>query len=68
MSNAITRADLIDEMVKALRCVDVDLGDERDVMRKLSSLRYASGDIVACIDEVIETTRKRGLHHHTFGA
>lgn len=58
MSN---RADLIAKMVAALRCVDVDLGDERDVIRKLSGLRFCSGDIVACVDEVIEETRRQGL-------
>lgn len=57
----MTRADLISEMVASLRCVDVDLGDERDVIRKLQALRYLSGDIVACVDEVIAETRRQGL-------
>jgi hypothetical protein len=55
------RADLIEQMVCNLRCLEVDLGDERDVVRKLSGLGYHSGDIIACVDEVIEETRRRGL-------
>lgn len=57
----MTRADLIADMVAQLRCVDVDLGDERDVMRALTALRFLSGDIDACVDEVIQQTRRVGL-------
>lgn len=57
----MTRPDLISTMVSQLRAIDVDLGDERDVMRKLSALGFISGDIVACVDEVIEETRRLGL-------
>lgn len=55
------RSELVSQMVAALRAVDVDLGDERDVIRVLASLRYLHGDIVACVDEVIEETRRQGL-------
>jgi hypothetical protein len=57
----MTRLTLIEQMVSSLRCIDVDLGDERDVMRKLSALGFLSGDIIACVDEVIEETRRRCL-------
>lgn len=57
----MSRADLITRMVADLRCVDVDLGDECDVIRTLTGLRYLLGDIVACVDEVIEETRRQGL-------
>jgi len=57
----MSRADLIARMVAALRCVDVDLGSERDVIRALQTLRFLSGDIVACVDEVIAETRRQGL-------
>lgn len=53
----MTRADLIQKMVAALRPIEVDLGDERDVMRKLQALGFLSGDIVALIDDVIDETR-----------
>lgn len=55
------RTDLVSRMVADLRCVDVDLGDERDVIRALTALRYLMGDVVACVDEVIEETRRQGL-------
>lgn len=57
----MSRLDLIEQMVSNLRCVEVDLGDERDVIRKLQALGFLSGDILACVDEVIEETRRRGL-------
>jgi hypothetical protein len=57
----MTRHDLVASMVAKLRCLDVDLGDERDVIRKLQILGYLSGDILACVDEVIEQTRRIGL-------
>jgi hypothetical protein len=57
----MTRLDLIAQMVASLRSIDVDLGDERDVIRKLQICGFISGDIVACVDEVIEETRRVGL-------
>jgi hypothetical protein len=57
----MSRLDLIEQMVSALRCIEVDLGDARDVMLKLSALGFFSADIIACVDEVIEETRRRGL-------
>jgi hypothetical protein len=57
----MSRADLVARMVSDLRCVEVDLGDEREVIRALSTLRYLMGDIVACVDEVTEETRRQGL-------
>lgn len=57
----MTRHDLIGTMVSQLRAIDVDLSSERDVIRKLTALGFLSGDIVACIDEVIEQTRRLGL-------
>jgi hypothetical protein len=54
------KRELISNMVSQLRCLDVDLGDERDVLRKLSDLGFSSGDIVAYSDEVIEETRRQG--------
>ena len=57
----MNRSDLISQMVASLRCLDVDLGDERDVIRKLQTVGFLSGDIVACSDEVIEETRRQGL-------
>lgn len=59
----MTRQDLITDMVQKLRCIDVDLGDERDVVRKLTAepMAFRAGVIVACIDEVIEETRRQGL-------
>lgn len=57
----MSRSDTVSRMVADLRCVDVDLGDERDVIRALTQLRYMLGDIVACVDDVIEETRRQGL-------
>lgn len=57
----ITRSELISQMVAALRCVDVDLGDEREVILALGALRFRQGDVVACVDKVIEETRRQGL-------
>lgn len=65
----MTRAELVSQMVAALRCIDVDLGDERDVLRKLvlmkgfdgSTHRFQPADIMLCVDEVIEETRRQGL-------
>lgn len=57
----MTRASLISQMVYELRCVDVDLGDQRDVIRKLQVLGFLGGDILVCVDEVVEETRRQGL-------
>lgn len=57
----VTRADLIERMVLGLRCIDVDLGDERDVIVKLKNLGFLALDIEASVEEVIEETRRRGL-------
>lgn len=57
----MARADLIERMVYSLRCLDVDLGDPRDVILKLQYLGFISGDIAACVDEVIAETRRQGL-------
>lgn len=57
----MARADLIERMVYSLRCLDVDLNYERDVIRKLQHLGFISGDIIACVDEVTAETRRQGL-------
>jgi len=56
----MARNDLIEKMAFDLCQLKVDLGDEREVIRGLSSLRYLSGDIVACMDEAIERAREIG--------
>lgn len=53
--------DLKSRMVADLRNLDVDLGDEREVIRQLTALGYRAGDIVFSLDDVIEETRRQGL-------
>lgn len=54
----MARADLTESMAADLRNLQIDLNDERAVIRALSSLRYLSGDIVACMDDAIKAARR----------
>lgn len=54
------------EMARYIACCPIDLGDEREVIRALTGARYLAGDIVTCLDEVIDAARiiraeKRGV-------
>jgi hypothetical protein len=49
---------IVEQMAADLRNLKVDLGDERDVVRALLSLRYRQGDVIACMDEAIEIARR----------
>ena len=53
-------AELLAQMIDSLRALDVDLGDERDVMRKLIASEYRSGDVIRFMDDAVEGARARG--------
>ncbi|MGC2781581.1 MAG: hypothetical protein WA418_38685 [Bradyrhizobium sp.] len=53
-------SELLSQMVESLRAFDVDLGDERDVIRKLIAAGFRSHDVSDLIDCAIERTRALG--------
>lgn len=56
-------ADKIGTMARLLRCLRVDLGDERAVLRALSAARYTATEIVCLSDAAIEAARIQTAEH-----
>jgi hypothetical protein len=49
--------DIVAEMAAVLRAKEVDLGDERAVIRTLNAERFTSGEVMACMDDAVEKAR-----------
>jgi hypothetical protein len=60
-----SRTETVELMARVLRCREVDLGDEREVLRVLQAARFPAVDIVMLSDKATDEARRQSAE---FGA